>query len=281
GKEDEGGFSSVPEVEQHVVEDKEPQGPLHVTPFGAVKAMEDPQLARKTPGTFPELAPGKPRHTVDHMDLYKFMGRAHYLWGHKFTKTDMQYTFQIPLSPIKEGFVTGTLRWFLSLFQLYRGSLDITMTFAGKTNVDGIVYFVPEGVAIETEREEQTPLLTLNYKTSVGAIRFNTGQTTNVQFRIPFYTPLEHIATHSKNAMDSVLGAITTQITNYSAQDEYLQVTYYISFNEDSQFSVPRAVPVVSSFTDTSSKTVMNTYWLDDDELVEESSHSSFDEIEE
>ncbi|AMQ25905.1 polyprotein [Hepatovirus A] len=220
-------------------------------PVGAVTTIEDPILAKKTPETFPEVSPGKSRHTSDHMSLYKFMGRGHFLVTWTFRSNDMQYTFPISLSSTSDPprGLPSTLRWFFNLFQLYRGPLDLTIVITGATDVDGLVWFTPVGLAVDTPWSESASQLNIDYKTSLGAVRFNTRRTGNIQIRLPWYSYLHAISgvlDGIGDASDSTFGMVSIQIANYNSSDEYLSFSCYLSVTPESQFMFPRA-PLNSS----------------------------------
>ncbi len=254
GDEQEAGFSTNDTVQQ--VDLNPPpvdasSKAIKVTPAGAVIAIEDPELMKKEPGTFPEVGPGIKRHTSDHMDIHKFMGRAHFLYTFQFTTNNVQYTFPLHLDTNLYNSTTdvlgleGTLRWFLHMIQLYRGPIDISFAFSGDTNVDGVIFFTPAGVMHESDSQETTSNMTANMKAAVGMIRFNTAQTSNVQLRLPWYSNLYACTCNAPltGDVDGLFGFITVQITNYNSADETLRVTAYLSFTPESQFLVPRACP--------------------------------------
>lgn len=215
-------------------------------PVGAVTTIEDPLLAKKIPETFPELKPGKSRHTSDHMSLHKFMGRGHFLNTFTFSSNNMEYTIPITLSATQnppQGF-PSTLRWFFNLFQLYRGPLDLTIIITGATDVDGLVWFTPVGLAVDTPWVEKSSLLSIDYKSSLGAVRFNTRRTGNIQVRLPWYSYLYAVSgvlDGVGDTSDSTFGLVSIQITNYNHSDEYLSFSLYLSVTEQSQFFFPRA----------------------------------------
>nr|WCD56459.1 MAG: polyprotein [Picornaviridae sp.] len=215
-------------------------------PVGAVTTIEDPLLAKKTPETFPEVKPGKSRHTSDHMSLYKFMGRAHFLGTFTFTANNMEYTFPLTLSSTSDPprAMPSTLRWFFNLFQLYRGPLDLTIIITGATDVDGMVWFTPVGLAVDTPWTEKTSALSIDYKSSLGAVRFNTRRTGNIQVRMPWYSYLYAVSgvlDGTGDTSDSTFGLVSIQITNYNHLDEYLSFSLYLSVTDESEFYFPRA----------------------------------------
>nr|ART66868.1 polyprotein [Hepatovirus A] len=259
---DDEGFSSTPEAVQNApdpvggittpkqLKGKANQGKMDLAtgrvPTGVVTVIEDPVLAKKIPETFPERKPGMSRHTSDHMDIYKFMGRAHFLGTFTFNANNMQFTFPISLSSTANPphGLPGTLRWFFNMFHLYRGPLDLTIVVTGATDVDGMIWFTPVGMAIDTPWVEAATKLSVDYRTSLGAIRFNTRRTGNIQMRLPWYTYLYAISGALDgigDASDSTFGSISIQISNYNHSDEYLSFSLYLSVTEQSEFMFPRA----------------------------------------
>nr|ALL35269.1 polyprotein [Hedgehog hepatovirus] len=215
-------------------------------PTGVVTVIEDPVLAKKIPETFPEKPPGQSRHTSDHMDIRKFMGRAHFLGTFTFNANNMQYTFPISLSSTSNPphGLPSTLRWFFNLFHLYRGPLDLTVVVTGATDVDGMLWFTPVGLASDPPWKEAATALTIDYRTSLGAVRFNTRRTGNIQMRLPWYSYLYAISgalDGTGDVSDSTFGSISIQISNYGGGDEYLSFSLYLSVTEESQFLFPRA----------------------------------------
>lgn len=215
-------------------------------PTGVVTTIEDPVLAKKTPETFPEQKPGKSRHTSDHMSIYKYMGRSHFLNTFTFTSNNTQYTFPISLSSTlnpPHG-LPSTLRWFFTMFHLYRGPLDLSINIAGATDVDGLIWFTPVGVAADPNWSEAASKLSVDYKTALGALRFNTRRTGNIQLRLPWYTYLYAISGALDgfgDQSDSTFGTVSIQIGNYTHSDEYLAFSVYMSVTPESQFLFPRA----------------------------------------
>nr|ALL35263.1 polyprotein [Rodent hepatovirus] len=262
GDDDSGGFSTTITTEQNVpdqqggittpkdLKGRANKGKMDLSatqaPVGAVTTIEDPLLAKKIPETFPEVKPGKSRHTSDHMLLHKFMGRGHFLNTFTFNSNNMEYTIPITLSSTQnppQG-LPSTLRWFFNLFQLYRGPLDLTIIITGATDVDGLVWFTPVGLAADTPWTEKASLLSIDYKTSLGAVRFNTRRTGNIQVRLPWYTYLYAVSGALDgvgDTSDSTFGLVSIQITNYNHADEYLSFSLYLSVTEQSQFFFPRA----------------------------------------
>nr|WLJ60151.1 MAG: polyprotein [Hepatovirus sp. 'sotense'] len=255
-------FSSTPEIKQNVpdpcggitspkeLKGKANQGKLDLAagrvPTGVVTVLEDPVLAKKVPETFPERKPGISRHTSDHMDLYKFMGRAHFLGTFTFNVNNTQYTFPVTLSSTSNPphGMPSTLRWFFNLFHLYRGPLDLTIVVSGATDVDGMIWFTPIGLAADVPWVEAASKLSIDYRSSLGAVRFNTRRTGNIQMRLPWYTYLYAISGALDGAgdlSDSTFGSISIQISNYNHRDEYLSFSLYLAVTEQSQFLFPRA----------------------------------------
>ncbi len=259
---DEESFSSTPEAIQNQpdpcggitspkeLKGKANQGKLDLAagkvPAGVVTVIEDPVLAKKVPETFPERKPGISRHTSDHMDIYKFMGRSHFLGTFTFNSNNMQYTFPISISSTSNPphGLPSTLRWFFNLFHLYRGPLDLTIVVTGATDVDGMIWFTPMGLAQDTPWVEAASKLSIDYRTSLGAVRFNTRRTGNIQMRLPWYSYLYAISGALDgvgDTSDSTFGSISVQISNYNHSDEYLSFSLYLSVTEQSQFMFPRA----------------------------------------
>ncbi len=267
-------FSSTPEVVQNLpdpcggitspkdLKGKANQGKLDLAagkvPKGVVTVLEDPVLAKKVPETFPEKKPGISRHTSDHMDIYKFMGRAHYLGNFQFNSNNMQYTFPISISSTNNPphGLPSVLRWFFNLFHLYRGPLDLTIVVTGSTDVDGMIWFTPVGLAVDTPWTEAATKLSVDYRTSLGAVRFNTRRTGNIQMRLPWYSYLYAISgalDGTGDTSDSTFGSISVQISNYTHSDEYLSFSLYLSVSEQSQFLFPRAPLNNNAITETPS----------------------------
>nr|4QPG_A Chain A, Capsid protein VP1 [Human hepatitis A virus] len=215
-------------------------------PVGAITTIEDPVLAKKVPETFPELKPGESRHTSDHMSIYKFMGRSHFLCTFTFNSNNKEYTFPITLSSTSNPphGLPSTLRWFFNLFQLYRGPLDLTIIITGATDVDGMAWFTPVGLAVDTPWVEKESALQIDYKTALGAVRFNTRRTGNIQIRLPWYSYLYAVSGALDglgDKTDSTFGLVSIQIANYNHSDEYLSFSCYLSVTEQSEFYFPRA----------------------------------------
>ncbi|ALL35273.1 polyprotein [Bat hepatovirus BUO2BF86Colafr2010] len=259
---DEEGFSSTADTQQNEpdpcggitnpkqLRGKANQGKLDLAagqvPKGAVTIIEDPILAKKIPETFPEKKPGVSRHTSDHMDIYRYMGRAHFLGTFTFKSNNKEYTFPISLSSSANPphGIPSTLRWFFNLFHLYRGPLDLTIVVSGATDVDGLIWFTPVGMASDTPWQEKESALSVDYKTSLGAVRFNTRRTGNIQMRLPWYSYLYAISgalDGEGDKSDSTFGTLSVQITNYTASDEYLTFALYLSLTEQSECLFPRA----------------------------------------
>ncbi|ALL35274.1 polyprotein [Rodent hepatovirus CIV459Lopsik2004] len=255
-------FSSTPEIEQNAPDEfggittpkdlkgKANSGKMDLAagrvPAGTVTILEDPLLAKKTPQTFPERAPGVSRHTSDHMNIYKYMGRAHFLCTFTFTSNNKVYTFPLTLSATQDPphGLPSTLRWFFSLFHLYRGPLDLSIAIDGATDVDGMIWFTPVGLASDTIWTEKASELSIDYKSSLGGVKFNTRRTGNVQLRLPWYTYLYAISANldgTGDASDSTFGMLSIQISNYTSTDEYLSFSVYLSVTEESQFLFLRA----------------------------------------
>nr|WPR16417.1 MAG: polyprotein [Robin hepatovirus 2] len=238
------GFSTAPEIQQH---DENPPGvenvPELTPPTGAVTSIEDPVLARKKPETFPQVSPGVVRHKADHMDMRKFMGRAHYYTQFTFNKNNNIYTFPIMLQA--EGSASqsfaGTLRWFFSLFHLYRGAMDLTIVISGASDVDGVVWFTPKGLTVSKWWEEASPSLYADWKASLGVVRFNSRRTGNLQIRIPYYSDLPALSAHVPVDGDKTLGSISIQIMNYTQNDEFISFALYLAMSEESRFFFPRS----------------------------------------
>ncbi|ALL35275.1 polyprotein [Bat hepatovirus SMG18520Minmav2014] len=261
-EQDDGGFSSTVQAVQNKpdpvgglttpkqLKGKANKGKMDLAvgkvPTGAVTTIEDPILAKKIPETFPEKKPGKSRHTSDHMSLYKFMGRAHFLNTFTFNSNNMQYTFPITLSNSlnpPHG-LPSTLRWFFSLFHLYRGPLDLSINVTGATDVDGLLWFTPVGLASDTPWKEAISAVSIDYKSSLGAIRFNTRRTGNIQVRLPWYTYLYAISSSLEgfgDKSDTTFGTVSIQIANYTHSDEYLSFAVFLSVTPESQFMFMRA----------------------------------------
>nr|QPB10709.1 MAG: polyprotein [Loch Leven virus] len=240
---DTGGYTSQDNTVGKEYVDK----PEKTVPIGAVTAIEDPKLEKKPPQTFPERAPGKPRHTVDHMDMYQMMGRAHFLCAHTFAASDKVYTIPIDFKySSTDQTIASTLEWFMSLFHLYRGPIDMTIVISGAHDVDGICWFTPIGMALEKIWTEDSPDLTIDYTTSLGCVRFNTSRTGNIQMRLPWYSFLYAVSGnlgdegHHKTD-DSYFGSVSIMIKNYTSADEYLGISVFLSFTEQSEFLFPRA----------------------------------------
>ncbi|ALL35265.1 polyprotein [Shrew hepatovirus KS121232Sorara2012] len=258
---EDGSFSTSDDIEQNRPDpSKGPQPVLqHVpradrgkidldegrAPVGAVTIIEDPLLAQKIPQTFPELSPGQTRHTSDHMDIYKYMGRSHFLTTFTFTTNNKQFSFPITLTKdtTQTHQISSTLQWFFSMIHLYRGPLDLTLVVSGSTDVDGIVWFTPANMAVPQPWVESDSTLSIDYKASLGAVRFNTRRTGNIQVRVPWYTDLSYISgtVPTDDGSDGLFGTISVQIKNYDRQDEYLSISAYLSITEQSEFYFPRA----------------------------------------
>uniref|UniRef100_Q05794 Genome polyprotein (Fragments) n=1 Tax=Human hepatitis A virus genotype IA (isolate HAS-15) TaxID=470424 RepID=POLG_HAVHA len=253
---DSGGFSTTVSTEQNVpdpqvgIKGKANRGKMDVSgvqaPVGAITTIEDPVLAKKVPETFPELKPGESRHTSDHMSIYKFMGRSHFLCTFTFNSNNKEYTFPITLSSTSNPphGLPSTLRWFFNLFQLYRGPLDLTIIITGATDVDGMAWFTPVGLAVDTPWVEKKSALSIDYKTALGAVRFNTRRTGNIQIRLPWYSYLYAVSGALDglgDKTDSTFGLVSIQIANYNHSDEYLSFSCYLSVTEQSEFYFPRA----------------------------------------
>nr|QUS52648.1 polyprotein [Mute swan feces associated hepatovirus 4] len=223
--------------------------PENKIPIGAVLSIEEPSMEVAKPQTFRERAPGRRRHTVDHMNMYEYMGRGHIYFSFSLNQavsgSKKVLTFPLDIrrkSQPTKGF-GGTLQWFFSLFHLYQGPLDVTLVFSGSANVDMMVWYTPDGFLTSATWDQQSGNggLTADYVSGFPFVRLNTLQTSNVQLRIPWYTPLSAIsACVSPSCTDTSLGYISLYVNNYTSQDERLGITCYISIPEEARMSVPR-----------------------------------------
>ncbi|AUW34302.1 polyprotein, partial [gruhelivirus A1] len=246
-----GGFTSAEVVEPI---NNQGAGEAQQGPTGAANALEDPLLENRTPGTFWQLPPGKKRHSVNHMKLTNFLGRGQYHCTFEFrrgaTAPDsdsytivLDYRYQ---SRPPNG-LPGVLRWFCSMVQLIRGSLNLTMVINGNHDADLACYFTPAGLVTEKPWTEETTVIANTYRASLGLIRFNTRDVRNLQLEIPFYTHCHaltpNIGAHGDDTryQDTCLGFFTVSVTNYNYTDENLRIQIYLSFGEDCQFFCPRA----------------------------------------
>nr|UCJ00139.1 MAG: polyprotein [Myna hepatovirus] len=242
-----GGFETGPQVQQQVLEPRSINDKPETTPpVGAVTTLEDPALAMKKPETFPEMAPGLPLHGVDHMEMRVFMGRAQYYTHYTFSKNQHVYSFPIKLNIVQEqpnivNSFPGTLRWFFSLFQLYKGALDVTVVISGAHDVDGAIWFTPKSLHHETWWQESAASLTATWKAALGVIRFNSRRTGNIQVRIPWYVDTMAVSGNVSFEPDTEIGTLSIQISNYSQADEYISFSLYISMTDESRFYFPRA----------------------------------------
>nr|QPB10684.1 MAG: polyprotein [Waterwitch virus] len=239
------GFTSTHEERQKLdVQEDTTSRPVQ----GVSSSIEDPHLRQLAKGTFPELPDGEERHTIDHMDLKYIMGRSYFYTFKTFltsaANTEVEYTFPIDLNVTRETdhpvqHPSGVLQWFLSLFHLMRGPLDVTIYFQGNHDADVTIWYTPEGVAHQTAWAEQTGhLLKSAFKSSLGVVKLHTGQTRAVQMRLPFYTPLVAISPNLLDkATDSVFGYLTVQVHHYiKSNDNKLSMAVYISFPEETKF---------------------------------------------
>nr|DAZ91101.1 TPA_asm: polyprotein [Worm lizard picornavirus] len=267
-----GGFSSVnPTQQRQIDKDSDPLNPLgsskqlKVTPFGATTAMEDPKLEKSTPGTFPEEKPGTSRHTGNHMNILKLMSRGHWMTRYNLTSSPSVVSFPISVATydatsnenqggplLYPETPTGTLIWFLQMFQIYRGPIDITLAFVGYNDVEGAAWFTPFGMNVEGVNTAKAPSFTQSTTAALGLVRFNTSRTGNVQVRVPFYTSLVGLATVGP-VNEGLIGHLSIQISHLTAAEEPLGVTLYWSFTEESQFLYPRGCPAADFVTDVSS----------------------------
>nr|CAD6468504.1 Genome polyprotein [Sphenigellan virus] len=225
--------------------------PMKGPPTGAGISMEDPGLLLQKPTTFEELAPGQTRHTTDHLDIYQFMGRAHLLgsFEHYNQRTGKVYTLALDIDSTQEDFKVwpSTLRWFFSLFQLYRGPLDMTMIFEGTHNVDGKIWFAPWKLGDQNWQpniDSNLFRLEIDHKVALGMITFNSGLTGAVQFRVPWYHFLSAISSAMPQGKeDSVHSFVNIQIENFTGADEKFRVYVYLSVPPEGQCMFLRAAP--------------------------------------
>uniref|UniRef100_A0AAU7B9C1 Genome polyprotein n=1 Tax=bar-headed goose hepatovirus TaxID=3155981 RepID=A0AAU7B9C1_9PICO len=246
-----GAFSTPGVVDQNKTkQDFYVDKPMNKIPVGAVMSIEEPTMEVAKPMTFQERAPGKKRHTIDHLDMYEFMGRGHLF----FT-----FTFNAPSSGAKKALTVpldirrrnsagkglgGVLQWFYSLFHLYQGPVDITLVFSGSVDVDMMIWYTPDGYLTSATWDQQSAgqvNLTPDYVSGYPFIRCNTRETGNVQIRIPWYTCLSAISACVTDACpDTSLGYISIYINNYTSQDERLGISAYWSIPREAKMSVPR-----------------------------------------
>ncbi|ALL35272.1 polyprotein [hepatovirus G2] len=255
-------------------------------PTGAITVLEDPILAKKIPETFPEKKPGISRHTSDHMNIFKYMGRAHFLGTFTFSTNNHEYTFPITFSSSSNPphGMPSTLRWFFNLFHLYRGPLDLSIVIAGATDVDGLIWFTPVGLASDPSWTEQASNLSVDYKTSLGAVRFNTRRTGNIQMRLPWYSYLYAVSgalDGDGDKADSTFGSLSVQITNYTRSDEYLSLSLYLALTEQSQCMFPRAPLNNTAVVETPNSTnIMARIQMGDLESCVDSDSSEYEKLE-
>ena len=110
--------------------------------------------------------------------------------------------------------------------------------------MDGMAWFTPVGLAVDTPWVEKESALSIDYKTALGAVRFNTRRTGNIQIRLPWYSYLYAVSGALDglgDKTDSTFGLVSIQIANYNHSDEYLSFSCYLSVTEQSEFYFPRA----------------------------------------
>lgn len=222
---------------------------VKVMPVGSI---EDKTTLEKNTGTFPEVPMGVVTHSKSHTNIYNYMGRAH--WGFEFNFNKNNTVATLPLSfsywTHQAESLSGTWEWFMGLFQLYRGPLDMQIGFTGGADVDGVIWFTPIGLKSDAPGL-QTPSITNSRKYGIGLMRFNTHFTKSVSVQLPWYTYLHAISAHTGSThADGVFGQVSIQITSYTTADEYLRANVSFSLPKEAQCFVARPVPVVNYVTD-------------------------------
>nr|QKE55029.1 MAG: polyprotein [Picornaviridae sp.] len=217
------------------------------TPLAIVTSLEDPALMRQKPQTFPELAPGQPRHSVSHTNVLNIMGRPHYYDTFKFDETGKVYSMPIRFSTTSE--ITqapyGTWRWFCSLVHLIRGPITCTLVLEGDGNIDCNLCFIPQGAGHTADftmvGEENFPT---QYRVSFGVVHFNTAQTNTVQVKLPWYACSHAISPNlAASAYENIYGRIVVAIRNKSAS-EALRLNVYLGITEETECLFLRAPSV-------------------------------------
>nr|QUS52646.1 polyprotein [Mute swan feces associated hepatovirus 2] len=242
-------FDTADVVQQDQVGPVMVNAPMMNIPTGAATAIEDPTLEKSPPQTFPQQAPGIPRHSKNHATFRNFMGKPHYYftWTFRVGSSGKQaLTFPLDIRRYDQATtgVGGVLQWFFKLFQLYRGPLNITCVFSSSARVDGILYFTPMGMNATASWQHSTPdSMNADYIGGYTGIRFNTRQTSNVRVTVPFYTALPYISANVPNTQkDSCFGFLTMIISNYTGSDEPFGFSCYLSLTDESECYVPRPV---------------------------------------
>nr|QJI53778.1 MAG: polyprotein [Hepeviridae sp.] len=224
-------------------------GAVDKVPLGAVTTIEDPALEKKVPETFPEVPEGVLRHSRRHTDLYNFAGRGFLFTQFTFSKDKTVVSLPICIGADR-GYksMPSLLRWFFTLFHLYRGPLDLTFVFKGDTIVDGTIWFVPTAMAHNGVYEPTADTLTENFKASLGVIKFSTRLTQSVQVRVPWYHYCDAIesAGFVADGGDDEFGIVCMLVENYNSADEYQTVQVYLSLTEESEMYFMRA-PMANS----------------------------------
>lgn len=241
---------------------------------GAVTAIEDPMLEKKPPTTFPQLAPGKKAFRVDQMNMHTLMKRSHFVSSFAFTgSVTNKKVFTMPLAIRREAYGTGkahslggVMQWFFSLIHLYRGPLNITIAFTGNAVVEGIAWFTPRGFVTTAKWDQESFSSAVNFgpdfMASLGAVRFNTRDTTTLSVTCPFYCPNFAISAHTgPNNPDMSIGSLSIFIGSYSSADEMLGMSIYWSIPDEAKFYVPRPPFKMSSYKMSEG----NIYYLTDD----------------
>uniref|UniRef100_A0AAU7B996 Genome polyprotein n=1 Tax=bar-headed goose hepatovirus TaxID=3155981 RepID=A0AAU7B996_9PICO len=245
---DDGRFESAGTVSQDKTKDQfYINAPEKQIPMGATSAIEDPVLEQEKPQTFEELAPGKPRHAVDHMRIDEFMGRAHFWFTFSFNQASSGVrVFSVPLDIRRKDQSTkgfgGVLQWFFSMIHLYRGPVDVTVVLRGGADVDGICWYTPPGVMTSALWDQSNNQgLTVDYVTSFGAVRFNSRTSAGFQVRVPWANDLYAVSACVRpDCDDTCLGYLSFYISNYTGADDRLGIAAYLSIPKEGQCLVPR-----------------------------------------
>lgn len=253
--EDTGAFSTPGVVSQdpaiHKTYDDVPQNQI---PTGAVLSIEDPMQERQKPETFQAKPPGVPRHSVDQLDIYEYMGKGHFFFTYTLNKpisggsTGGRKVFVVPLDIRRkssgEKGLGGVLQWFFSMFHLYRGPLDMTIVLTGAVDADVAVWYTPPGqatAALWDQEENIPPVLTADYVSAFPMLRFNTRSTSAIQFRIPWYNDLHAVsAALDTTCDDTCMGYISVFANNYGTGDQRLGLAGYLSIPREAEMYVPR-----------------------------------------
>nr|CAF1919954.1 MAG: Genome polyprotein [Sphenilena virus] len=239
-------FGTAGEVQQQSKNfDDPPTESETQVPAGAISAIEDPKMMLEKPTTFPQLAHGRKRHTLDHMDVRTFMSRFHYYTSVSVTGTseksvNMPIIVKRPPSTSgdsKTKYFTGTLQWFFGMVSVYRGPMIVGVEIDGPPNLDVVIWFAPVGAATQPDWTARPNPNRNQHKASLGCVRVNTRFTGNVVFKLPWYVPTTGISPFTQ---DQKFGTLVFEVPGLDRSNTTVRFSAYISFDKDAEFYWPR-----------------------------------------